>query len=148
MDIGSSNGWPASALSNFAPHPFTIDGVECASMEGFLQSLKFKNPDMQIEVCKLVGKAAKFKGKKKKWWREQTLFWQGQVIKRDSQDYQELLTRAFDKLFENEGFQKALKATGNATFTHSMGKNDIHRTVLTEREFISQLNRLRKKITT
>ena len=148
MDIGSSNGWPASALSNFAPHPFTIDGVECASMEGFLQSLKFKNPDMQIEVCKLVGKAAKFKGKKKKWWREQTLFWQGQAIKRDSQDYQELLTRAFDKLFENEGFQKALKATGNATFTHSMGKNDIHRTVLTEREFISQLNRLRKKITT
>jgi hypothetical protein len=117
-------------------------------MEGFLQSLKFKNPDMQIEVCKLVGKAAKFKGKKKKWWREQTLFWQGQAIKRDSQDYQELLTRAFDKLFENEGFQKALKATGNATFTHSMGKNDIHRTVLTEREFISQLNRLRKKITT
>jgi len=148
MDIGSSNGWPASALSNFAPHPFTIDGVECASMEGFLQSLKFKNPDMQIEVCKLVGKAAKFKGKKKKWWREQILFWQGQAIKRDSQDYQELLTRAFDKLFENEGFQKALKATGNATFTHSMGKNDIHRTVLTEREFISQLNRLRKKITT
>lgn len=148
MDIGSSNGWPASALSNFAPHPFIIDGVECASMEGFLQSLKFKNPDMQIEVCKLVGKAAKFKGKKKKWWREQTLFWQGQAIKRDSQDYQELLTRAFDKLFENEGFQKALKATGNATFTHSMGKNDIHRTVLTEREFISQLNRLRKKITT
>ena len=66
MDIGSQNGWPASALSNFAPHPFIIDGVECASMEGFLQSLKFKNPEMQKEVCKLVGKAAKFKGKKKK----------------------------------------------------------------------------------
>lgn len=23
---------------NFYPHPFTFDGVECASMEGFLQS--------------------------------------------------------------------------------------------------------------
>ena len=63
MDIGSGTGWPSAALSNFAPHPFTIDGVECASMEGFLQSLKYKEPDMQIEVCKLVGKAAKFKGK-------------------------------------------------------------------------------------
>lgn len=67
MDIGSGNNYPSAALYNFSPHPFIIDGVECASMEGFLQSLKFKNPDMQIEVCKLVGKAAKFKGGKKKW---------------------------------------------------------------------------------
>ena len=62
MDIGSGNSYPSSALSNFSPHPFVLDGIECASMEGFLQSLKFKNPDMQREVCKLVGKAAKFRG--------------------------------------------------------------------------------------
>lgn len=66
MDIGSDSGFPSATLSNFAPHPFVIDGVECNSMEGFLQSLKFSNPEMQKEVCKLVGKAAKFKGKKKK----------------------------------------------------------------------------------
>ena len=65
MDIGSGSGFPSGTLSNFAPHPFVIDGVECNSMEGFLQSLKFSNPEMQKEVCKLVGKAAKFKGKKK-----------------------------------------------------------------------------------
>lgn len=47
MDIGSGNGYPSSALSNFAPHPFILDGVEIASMEGFLQSLKFKNEEMQ-----------------------------------------------------------------------------------------------------
>lgn len=40
MDIGSGTGFPTAALSNFAPHPFIIDGVECNSMEGFLQSLK------------------------------------------------------------------------------------------------------------
>ena len=89
MDIGSSKGWPSSSLSNFAPHPFIIDNIECASMEGFLQSLKFKSPEIQIEVCKLVGKAAKFKGKKKKWWRDQILYWQGESIKRDSEEYQE-----------------------------------------------------------
>lgn len=146
MDIGSSKGWPSSSLSNFAPHPFVIDNIECASMEGFLQSLKFKSPEMQIEVCKLIGKAAKFKGKKKKWWRDQTLYWQGESIKRDSEEYQELLRRAYDALFENEGFRRALEATKGATLTHSIGNNDIHRTVLTEREFISQLNRLRKKL--
>ena len=44
MYIGSETGWLSAALSNFTPHPFVIDGIECASIEGFLQSLKFKDP--------------------------------------------------------------------------------------------------------
>ena len=146
MDIGSGTGWPSAALSNFAPHPFVIDRVECASMEGFLQSLKFKEPDMQIEVCKLVGKAAKFKGKKKKWWRTQTLYWQGQEFKRDSQEYQDLLARAFDALAQNTGFQKALLATGKATLTHSIGKSKETETVLTKQEFCSRLTNIRERL--
>jgi len=66
LDVGSGRGFPASSLSNFSPHEFEIDGVKCASMEGFLQSLKFKDVNMQIHVCSLVGKTAKFKGKSKK----------------------------------------------------------------------------------
>ena len=146
MDIGSQHGWPASALSNFAPHPFIIDGVICNSMEGFLQSLKFKNPEMQREVCKLVGKAAKFKGKKKKWWKKQELYWQGRTFKRDSIEYKELLTKSYDALFKNEGFRKALAATKGSTLTHSVGKRAKRKTVLTEKEFIFQLLRLRKRI--
>ena len=146
MDIGSGTGWPSAALSNFTPHPFVIDGVECASMEGFLQSLKFKEPDMQVEVCKLVGKAAKFKGKKKKWWRTQTLYWQGQEFKRDSQEYQDLLDRAFDALAQNTGFQKALLATGKATLTHSIGKSKETETVLTKQEFCSRLTNIRNNL--
>ena len=143
MDIGAGNGYPASALSNFAPHPFVIDGVECASMEGFLQSLKFSNPDMQKEVCKLVGKQAKFKGKNKKWFKTQTLYWQGKEYKRDSKDYQELLNRAFKALATNSSFMKALLATGNAILTHSIGKSNISETVLTKQEFCSRLMKLR-----
>lgn len=146
MDIGSGAGYPAAALSNFAPHPFTIDGVECNSMEGFLQSLKFKDPEMQKHVCTLVGKKAKFKGKKKKWFKDQTLYWQGQAIPRESEAYQKLLTRAYDALFENTGFQKALAATNGCTLTHSIGKNKKSDTVLTTSEFIGQLNRLRKRL--
>ena len=67
MDIGSGKEYPSNALSNFAPHTFVFDGVQCNSFEGWLQSLKFKNFDMQKSVCLLVGKAAKFKGKKKNW---------------------------------------------------------------------------------
>ena len=146
MDIGSGAGWPAAALSNFAPHPFVIDGIECNSMEGFLQSLKFKEPASQVEVCKLVGKAAKFKGKKKKWWKTQTLFWQGQEIPRDSQEYQDLLDRAFAALAQNAGFRKALLATEKATLTHEIGKTKETETVLTKREFCSRLMRLRAQM--
>lgn len=143
MDIGSGSQYPSCALSNFAPHPFTFDGVECASMEGFLQSLKFSNPDMQAHVCTLVGKAAKFKGKKKKWWTTQTLYWKGIPIHRESEAYQILIENAYNALFLNEGFRRALKATGKSTLTHSMGKNKMNETVLTEREFVRNLTRLR-----
>lgn len=146
MDIGSGTGFPSAALSNFAPHPFIFDGVECNSMEGLLQSFKFSNSDMQKEVCKLVGKQAKFKGKKKKWFKTQTLYWQGQEFKRDSQEYQELLDRAFNALAENEGFRKALLATGNSTLTHSIGKTKITETVLTKTEFCSRLIKIRENL--
>jgi predicted NAD-dependent protein-ADP-ribosyltransferase YbiA (DUF1768 family) len=145
MDIGSGSGYPSSSLSNFAPHPFELDGVKCASMEGFLQSLKFESPEMQEYVCTLVGKAAKFKGKKKKWYTTQTLYWRGKPIKRDSHEYQELLDRAYNALNENSGFRKALEATGDANLTHSIGKNKISETVLTTREFCSRLMKLREQ---
>lgn len=144
MDIGSGHGYPADALSNFAPHPFVLDGIECNSMEGFLQSLKFSNPDMQCEVCKLVGRAAKFKGKKKNWYVKQVLYWQGKEIPRDSDEYQMLLDRAYMAMAtQNRGFQSALLATQNAALTHSIGKIKINETVLTRSEFCSRLIKLR-----
>ena len=67
-------------------------------------------------------------------------------MKRDSEDYQNLLTHAYDCLAENTGFQKALLATGNSPFTHSIGKDKITETVLTKREFTRQLYRIRDKL--
>lgn len=146
MDIGSETGYPSANLSNFSPHVFTVDGIECNSMEGFLQSLKFQDPEMQKHVCTLVGKKAKFKGKNKKWWKTQTLYWKGEEISRDSERYQELLDKAFNALAQNTSFQKALLATQNATLTHSLGKKKTSETVLTRQEFTSRLNRIRSEL--
>ena len=143
MDINSKNSYPANALSNLHPHPFVLDGVQCASMEGFLQSLKFENPSMQEEICKLVGRMAKSRGRNKAWYRTQTLYWRGAEYKRDSDEYQTLLNRAYTALAQNEKFRKALLATQNATLTHSLGGTDIHRTILTRREFCSRLTKIR-----
>ena len=143
MDIGSGNTYPSNSLSNFAPHPFEIDGIQCNSMEGFLQSLKFESEEMQKYVCTLVGYAAKKKGRNKNWKQSQTLYWRGEAIKRDSQEYQDLLDRAYTELYKNTKFKAALEASANSVLTHSMGKSKESETVLTTREFCSRLTKLR-----
>ena len=147
MDIKSGSGYPASALSNFAPHPFIFDGVPCASMEGLLQAFKFEKEHIQVEVCKLVGITAKRRGSKKDWKQRQTLYWKGVEYPRKSDEYQQLLDRAYRAMFEqNEGFRKALLATQKAVITHSIGRTKQADTVLTQSEFCGRLMRLRKEL--
>ena len=148
MDVGSRSGYPASALSNFAAHAFMFDEVPCASMEGLLQSFKFDKPHIQVEVCKLVGFGAKRRGQKrnKAWKRLQTLWWKGQTYDRHGKEYQALLDKAFDALAGNDSFRRALLASHNAVLTHSIGNSNPSDTVLTEREFCSQLTKIRLRL--
>jgi len=144
MNIGSGNGYPSASLSNFSPHPFIFDGVKCNSVEGVLQSLKFESIDMQKYICTLVGIGAKRAGGKKKWWRKQELYWNGNIYKRDSIEYQNLLNRVYNEVFkQNEGFKNALLASKNSVLQHTIGKSDMSKTVLTIREFCSRLTYLR-----
>jgi hypothetical protein len=125
-----------------------FDGVECAGMEGLVQAFKFDKEHIQVEVCKLSGFAAKKRGRPRNsnWQRVQKLWWKGVAYDRDSKEYQQLLDRAYDALFENDSFKRALKASGRSTLTHSMGRNNIRETVLTEREFCSRLTKLRDRL--
>ena len=91
----------------------------------------------------LVGLAVKRAGRKKKWFRTQTLYWRGRELKRDSEEYQNLLNRAYNALNGNASFRKALLATGNSVLKHNIGKTKETETVLTQREFCSRLMYLR-----
>ena len=150
IDIKYKAEYPANILSNFWPRPFLIDGVECASMEGFLQSLKTKDPDKQRTVCLLCAKEAKNYFKHRwdnlRWKLTGNLYWRGQKIKRSSRDYQRLLDRAFELMSEDPEFRRALLATKNEKLTHSIGKSNPRLTVLTESEFIGRLERIRNEI--
>lgn len=146
MDIRSGCGYPAAELSNFNPRAFIFDGIAVGSMEGLLQAFKFDKEHIQVEVCTLTGKAAKFRGKKRNraWQREQTLWWKGVAMDRKSPEYQALLNRAYQAMYDQcDSFRRALAASGKAVITHSMGKNKEADTVLTEREMCSRLMRLR-----
>lgn len=147
IDIYSKGEYPANVLSNFYNNEFEIDGVKCASMEGFLQSLKYKNQAEQRAVCALYGKAAKLKGKRKFLWKiSGNVYWRGKKLKRKSLGFSALIQRAYTALSLNQNFAKALKATKGSELTHSIGGHNKRTTILTEEEFIENLNALRDKL--
>jgi hypothetical protein len=147
IDIGVDEIWTAQKLTNFSAHSFVFRGCLVSSMEGLLQSLKAKDRRKQQEIMLLVGKEAKFAGKKLKWWKDQKVFFQGKVLDRHGQEFQELLDEAFEAMFEqNIGARTALLATGELELRHSIGKSDATRTILTEDEFTERLTRIRKSL--
>lgn len=147
IDIYSRGEYPSNILSNFYNNSFVIDGIRCASMEGFLQSLKVKNTDRQRRTCLLSG----IEAKKAPYWHENirwkltgTLYWKGKPISRFSDKYQRLLDKAYFSLYKNKTFRTALADSVGYKLCHSIGKHNAKKTVLTEYEFIFRLNKLRK----
>lgn len=145
IDISSKND--EYKLSNFEPYAFELDGVPIASMEGFLQSLKFKDFDEQKEICQLVGYKAKKRGRNQGWQSSQTLWWRWTIYPREDIAYENLLSRAYQHLFDqNEDFRDVLAKTGDATLMHSIGKDDKSETIITSKEFCSILMFLRLEV--
>lgn len=97
----------------------------------------------QKQTCLLSGKEAKESTRHTiaqfRWRISHNLYWQGERINRFSDEYQKLIDRAYEALLKNPGFQKALRGAFSYTLTHSIGKTDVRKTVLTEYEFISRL---------
>ena len=144
LEIKSSYPYPSNMLSNFYPHSFSIDGVDCSSMEGFLQSLKYKSVKKQIKICTYHGIKAKNKGKYKFLWKiTGNVYWQGKRIKRKSNEFTELIKRAYLELFKNEEFKKALKDSLGKDLSHKIDSSDPNKTILTVEEFLCMLNELR-----
>lgn len=147
VDIGFNAQYPGNLLSNFAAHQMLFDGVSCACVEGLIQALKFEDCEQQVFVCSLAGKLAEMRGSDRNnvWQATQTLWWKGVPMARSSVDYQEFLDRIFFTLFDqSEEFKRALAKTGRRILTHSIGKHDPSKTVLTEHELVSRLIFLRK----
>ena len=87
---------------------------------------------MQKYVCTLVGKAAKFKGKKKKWYQKQELYWNGRTYKRDSEAYQNLLNRAYNRLYKMEASIKLYKLQMERLWNILLEKTKVPRQYLQE----------------
>ena len=143
VDVWSKSGYPAGVLSNLCSNGFRFDGVVCGSMEGLLQSLKQKDKDKQRQICQMKGRNAK-KMSSTGWQTDQVVWWKGNAIDRQSDDYIAFVSAAYEAMFQqNERFRTALMSTRGQTLFHSRGERNPYKTILTEQEFCRILTRLR-----
>lgn len=148
-DICYKFNFPYNILCNFTASQFKHDGVKIYSMEGFLQSLKVKDKATQNKICTLPGFLAKKVGnylKKNGKFDRKTVYWQGQEYNRYSKDFAKVIDRAYDSKFKQDRlFRTVLNSSKGRTLTHTIGKSDPNDTILTEKEFIQHLDKLREK---
>lgn len=143
IDIWSKGKYPSDVLSNLCSNGFHFDGMVCGSMEGFLQSLKRKDINKQRQICSMKGKNAR-KMTSTGWQTDQIVWWKGNAIGRQSEEYLQLVKRAYTAMFEqNERFRIALMSTRGMTLYHTGGEKNPYKTILTEKEFCQILTNLR-----
>ena len=145
LDIRSNGLYPSNVLSNLCSNGFRLDGMVCSSMEGFLQSLKRKELDKQRQICSMKGGNAR-KMSVTSWQTDQIVWWKGQAIDRQSCEYQRLIRRAYQAMFEqSERFRTALMQTRGITLVHTSGEPSSYKTILTPSEFCGILTDLRDR---
>lgn len=144
-------------LSNLFPHKFVINDpfyldspIHCQSIESFIQSLRVKDSKLQRQVCENYSgyMAWKLRLSLGDWRPGGMVYWQGNPIQRISEDYEDLLTMAYDALFDgNDVFREiVLPAFKDKILIHSIGCESQSETLLTELEYRAQLQRLMNKL--
>lgn len=143
LDIRSDGLYPSNVLSNLCSNGFRFEGRVCGSMEGFLQSLKYKDEDKQRQICSMKGGNAR-KRSVTSWQTDQIVWWKGHAIDRQGEEFQQLVRRAYQAMFEqSQRFRDALMQTRGMTLIHSIGEVNPYRTILTSQELCSILTGIR-----
>ena len=145
LNIGSkSDDWRACRLSNFSADPFVLDDEKFASVEGFIQGIKFpEGHPIRQQAFQSVGKWAKRFGKEAE---RKLVWWKGQAISYGSTEHFQLIERAIRAKFaQNKDAMTALLATEGMTLTHDLGKPDPPNTSLPAEVFCDILTRIREE---
>lgn len=132
-------------LSNLYPYKFEMDGIEFKSFEGFIQSLRTPDINIKKKLWNKSGFYAWKSGQNIDWETKQKIYWVTTPIDRNSEDFDALMTKAYDALFKNEDFKQALRESLPYKLDHTIGTSNKSSTLLTKKEFLYQLNRLRNK---
>ncbi|HUH87535.1 MAG TPA: hypothetical protein VL003_05720 [Pusillimonas sp.] len=116
----TSSDWKGVALSNFQLSPFSIDGKLFASIEGFIQGIKFPEDDPRREQAfvssgwdaKHLGDTADRSG----------AYWEGKKLAYGSTEHHELIAKAIRaRIVQNAGLAQVLMSTAGSTLIHRVG---------------------------
>lgn len=143
LNILANSPDPVSCmLSNFDAAAFVIDGVHCASAEGFIMAIMLPPDDPNRALAlTLSGKEAKKLGRKAE---RQFVWWNGQRFDFRSTAHEALIERALRAKFEqNPGHMAALLSTVGVTLIHDVGHPESPRTSLPAHVFMDILTRIR-----
>lgn len=135
----------ARRLSNFSDDSFVLDGERLASVEGFIQGIKFfPGHATRRQAFESVGVEAKRLGRKA----ERFFVWWGNLaIPYGSSEHHKLIERAIRAKFEqNKTAMDALLATRGMTLIHDLGYPDPPNTSLPAEVFCEILTRIREEV--
>ena len=155
LDIFSAD-LESGCLSNLFPYNFDfymskygiyfLKPIKCLSMESFLQGLKIKDPSLQKEFMESYSglNSIKLKYAIEDWRKDGFVYINGYKIDRCSISYSDIITSAYDCLYETNSMFRELAIPYASKFhlIHSIGKTDPKESLLTESEYINQLTRL------
>lgn len=117
----TSDDWRGVALSNFSLSPFELDGVPLASVEGFIQGIKFPpgHPARERAFASSAWEAkACGKGADKR-----HAYWGEARIDFGSDEHHRLVERALRARFaQNEGLRRVLRSTRDLEILHQTGE--------------------------
>ncbi|MEK7513080.1 MAG: hypothetical protein AAB601_02675 [Patescibacteria group bacterium] len=143
--LSSSPDWRAERLSNLAPYPFVLDGICCASAEGFIQGIKFppsskERPQAFLSSGAAAKRFGKFAGREFVWW-------DGRAIPYSSEEHRRLIGRAIRAKFDQSDLaRRALIATEGLTLVHETGDPEHPDTSLPNEAFCTLLTKIREEL--
>ncbi|CAK7021614.1 hypothetical protein NJI34_07290 [Pseudomonas sp. S 311-6] len=138
----NSSDWRGQALSNFGLSPFIFQGKLFASIEGFIQGIKFPESDSRREQAfRLSGWEAKQLGDTAD---RSGAYWNGGCLAYGSSGHHQLIGDAIRaRIEQSPGLQAVLRSTAGAELVHVTGHVESPTTSLPATVFLQILNELR-----
>lgn len=121
LNISStSTDWRGLALSNFSLSPFVLDDILFASVEGFIQGIKFPEGDQRrVQAFCSSGWDAKNLAVQAD---RSAVYWAGAHIPYGSTEHHQLIGRAIcARIKQSIGLQRALMSTDGLRLIHDTG---------------------------
>ena len=144
LNVGYNiKGSLSKLLSNLYHYEFDFRNLHLCSIESFFQGIKFKDPSIQQAIFRYSGTDAyHIQAASSYNWKETGyVYWQGEAVKRDSEQYDLLVDEVYISALQNPLYRQALKNV-TKSIIHSMGKTSKSETVFTRYEFERELNSL------